>query len=187
MTTPGCRKAFVGFLAAFAPRRQNQRGCPTCSSPCLPSNPCPQVLPPGVSLPVVFHRFLLSPQMCQNTSCVAGRRQGCEAFRMISADCFYLRSSGFLPTGLEEEQNAAIHCPNTRCSWQMGCALRTCLRKTGEVRQVGERLTIGQAGRFCASQAPQLCLAAARMILRLAPSRRSTRTSVRLDGCFMFS
>ena len=33
MTTPGCQKAFVGFLAAFAPRRQNQRGCPTYSSP----------------------------------------------------------------------------------------------------------------------------------------------------------
>ena len=36
-------------------------------------------------------------------------------------------------------------------------------------KELSERLTIGTAGRFCASQAPQLCLAAARMNLRLAP------------------
>ena len=45
-------------------------------------------------------------------------------------------------------------------------------------KEVGERLTIGPAGRFCASQAPHLCLAAARMTLRLAPPRRNTRISV---------
>ena len=44
-----------------------------------------------------------------------------------------------------------------------------------------ERITIGPAGRYCASQAPQLCLAAARMNLRLAPPRRNTRTNVRFD------
>ena len=54
-------------------------------------------------------------------------------------------------------------------------------------KELGERLTIGPAGRSCASQAPQLCLAAARMNLRLAPPRRNTRTSVRLDGCPMVS
>ena len=43
-----------------------------------------------------------------------------------------------------------------------------------------KRLTIGPAGRF---SAPQLCLAAARMNLRLAPPRRNTRTNVRFDGC----
>ena len=42
-------------------------------------------------------------------------------------------------------------------------------------QELGERLTIGPAGRSCASQAPQLCLAAARMNLRLAPPRRNTR------------
>ena len=54
-------------------------------------------------------------------------------------------------------------------------------------KEAGERLTIGPAGRFCASQAPQLCLAAARMNLRMAPPRRNTRTSVRFDGCPKFS
>ena len=48
---------------------------------------------------------------------------------------------------------------------------------------MGERLTIGLAKRLCASQAPQVCLAAAKMNLRLAPPRRNTRTSVRFDGC----
>ena len=38
-------------------------------------------------------------------------------------------------------------------------------------KELGERLKIGPAGRFCASQAPQLCLAAARMNPRLAPPR----------------
>ena len=53
-------------------------------------------------------------------------------------------------------------------------------------KEVGERLTIGPAGHFCASQAPHLCLAAARINLRLAPPRRNTRTSVRVDGCLFF-
>ena len=45
-------------------------------------------------------------------------------------------------------------------------------------KEVGERLTIGPAGRFGASQAPHLCLGAARMNLRLAPLRRNTLTLV---------
>ena len=49
-------------------------------------------------------------------------------------------------------------------------------------KEVGERLTIGPAGRFCASQTPQLCLAAARISLRLSPPRRNTRTVCDLMG-----
>ena len=45
---------------------------------------------PGVSLPVVFHRFLLFLQICQSTSCVAGRRQGCAAFRMYDRNQLFL-------------------------------------------------------------------------------------------------
>ena len=244
MTTPRCEKALVGFLAAFAPRRQNQRGfaawckalfqrpvlskakpawrarrltvidrscvllahgplvatpllgsqhrsplqilsmsvlrgrlVASCSS--LLSNPCLHVLSnhsstvlPGVSLQVVFRRFQLSLQKCQCTSCAADRRQGCGAFRVIAATCFYVRSSKSLPTDLEAEQHAATQCPNTRCSWQIGCAFRTCLRKhrsspttSLNTKEFGERLKIGPAGRFL--YAPQRCLAAARTNQRL--------------------
>ena len=49
-------------------------------------------------------------------------------------------------------------------------------------KEWSERLTIGPAGRFCASQAPQLCLAAASVNLRLAPPRRSTLPMCDLMG-----
>ena len=54
-------------------------------------------------------------------------------------------------------------------------------------KQLGERLTIGPAGRFCASLVSQLCVVAARMNVRLDPPRRNTCTSVRFDECAMFS
>ena len=175
MTTPGCREAFVGFLAAFAPRRQNQRGCPNMqfalsSFQSLPAGSASTGVTSS-SVPSLSTFFANVPEhklRWWSTTRMRGLPYDLSRLFLFAV----LRVS---PDWSRRGQNAAIHCPNTRCSWKMGCALRTCLRKTGEVRQVGERLTSGQAGRFCASQAPQLCLAAARMILRLAPSRRSTR------------
>ena len=95
-----------------------------------------------------------------------------------------MRPSGSLPTGPAGERHAADQYPNTLCSWQAKCAFRTCLEEQVKSDNIVEhedwceRLTIG---RFCASQAPQLCLAAARINLRLAPPRRNTPHQVRFD------
>ena len=157
---------FTASQSSSNPSTTVLRGCLV-----LPCNSLPRCLQ-GRSLPIVFHHFRLFLQACQSTSFAADRRQGCGAFRMIATNCFCMPSSRFLPSD---------PCSNTRCSWHAKCAFRACLRKTGQVRQ--QLLTIGPTGRFCASQAPQLCLAAARMNLHLAPPRRITRASVRFDGC----
>ena len=169
----------------------------SCSS--LPYNPYLHVLSyrsslvlPGVSLPVVFHRFVLSPQICQNTSCVAGQRQGCEAFRMTATNCFCVRSSGFLPTGLEWRTTRCNPAPQHTMFMASNVCFSDVLKKNKSslttslnTEELGERLTIGPAGCVCASQAPQLCLAAARMFLRLAPPRRNTRTMCDLFGAHL--
>ena len=148
------------------------------------------------SLQVAFRHFQLFLLKCQRAQAAllieyqdAGRPQP-----IIATNCFCTRSSKFLPTSLEREQHAAIQYPNTRCSWQARCAFRGAFKKNKSspntslnTKELSERLTIGPAERFCASHAPQLCLAAARKNLRLAPPRRGTRTNVRFDGCRMFS
>ena len=231
-------KALVGLFAAFAPRLQNQRVCPTCSSlrgaglvsvdvcdpmpgllvgQCVPWSLIVLVpillsavgsLHPGllfhtlkqhlpseedsckihprlcfgatlchlviaVSLRVSSLRFQLFPRKCLSTGCAAGRQQGCEAFRMTATNCFCMRSSMFLPTdpaGKNTLQTSApTHDDHGRLVFLKNTSSPTASLNTNEV---GERHTIGPAGRFCASQAPHLCLAC---------------TSVRLDGCPIFS
>ena len=54
--------------------------------------------------------------------------------------------------------------------------------KVLNTNELGERVTICPAGRFCASQAPQRCVAAPETSLRLDPSSCDTQTKVRFDG-----
>ena len=163
----------------------------SCSS--LPSNPYLLVLsyhsstvPPGghfKSCAIAFD-FL---QICQSTGFAADRRQGCGAFRMIATNCFCVRSSSFLPTDPTGVLQHTMFKAGKVCFSYVFTENRSSPTASLNTKELGERLTIGPAGRFCASQAPQLYLAAARMDLRLAPPRRDTRTSVRFDGCSMFS
>ena len=165
----------------------------SCSS--LPSNPCLHVLschvstgPPVVSLQDLSHRFRLSPRKSLTTSCAAGRQQGCEAFHMTVTNSFCMPSR-FLP---DWSRRRMTRCrpvlQHTRFMARKVCFSYVLKNRSSpttslNTKEWGERLTVGPAGRFCASQAPQLCLAAARMNLRLATPRRNTRTNVRFDGC----
>ena len=149
---------------------------------------------PGGSLPVVVRRFQLLLQKCQNKL----RCWSMTRMRSLPYDRNQLFLYAVLKVSLEwsrkGKQHAAIQYTNTRCSSHARCAFSKVIKKNRSsptasmnTKELGERLTIGPVGSGCDSHAPQLCSAATRTNLRLAPPRRSTRTNVRFDGSSMFS
>ena len=154
-------------------------------SPCsgLLSVPCLHVLSyrfstvlPGVSLQVVFRRFLLSPQICQSTCCVAGR------VMYVVVACVFC---SFLLI-------VSLSCP--RCSYDtMFMAGRVCFWWVFKKKRSSPTTSLNTT-EFDGSRLGQLDVSVIRthhnsvwrLQIRTCAPRRNTRT-VRFDGCPMFS